>query len=157
MIKFCTHNPTSNFNNYLWNGVLRSSCKVVTTLLDCEHLAQSATTLWQPCYNLAKLCQGCYNLEISIWVCSYIGEVTWVMRGMSAHWIVLPSTRNLPLLLFTVSIYSYRLYIATLPQLCKVVTKLSIKLWHFVQGIHNLTGLWQPCMMTVKLHSSSNW
>ena len=28
VIKFCTYNPTSNFNIYLWNEVLQPSCKV---------------------------------------------------------------------------------------------------------------------------------
>ena len=40
LIYFCTCNPTSNSNNYLWNGVLlQPSCKVVTTLQACEDLA----------------------------------------------------------------------------------------------------------------------
>ena len=43
------------------------SCKVVTTLQGCKHLAQIATTLSQPCHNLTKLQQGCYNLVISVW------------------------------------------------------------------------------------------
>ena len=34
----------------------------------CKHLAQIATTLWQPSDNLTKLQQGCYKLVISIWV-----------------------------------------------------------------------------------------
>ena len=46
------------------------SCKVVTNLQGSEHLAQIATTLWQPCHNLTKLQQGCYNLVISVWVVS---------------------------------------------------------------------------------------
>ena len=46
---------------------LQPPCKVVTTLQGYEHLAQIATTLSQPCENLTKLEQGCYNLVISIW------------------------------------------------------------------------------------------
>ena len=72
-VKFCSYNPSSNLNFYLWNGILpisattsQPSCKVVTTLQRCKHLAQIATTLWQPCYNLTKLQQGCYNLAISV-------------------------------------------------------------------------------------------
>ena len=51
MIKFCTYNPTSNFNIYLWNEVLlfeqplynhharlSQHCNIVTTLQGCEHL-----------------------------------------------------------------------------------------------------------------------
>ena len=55
LIKFCTNNPTSNINNYLWNIVLEPSCKVVTTLQGCEHLVYNATTSWQPCYNLSYI------------------------------------------------------------------------------------------------------
>ena len=49
MIKFCTYNPTSNLDNYLWNVVLQPSCKVVNTLRKMP----------QPCDNLVTTLQGC--------------------------------------------------------------------------------------------------
>ena len=75
-VKFCSYNPSSNFNFYLWNGVLlfqqplhnHHARLLITTLQGCKHLAQIATALGKPCHNLTKLHQGCYNLVISIWV-----------------------------------------------------------------------------------------
>ena len=32
-------------------------------------------------------------------------------------------------------------------------TTVATRLWHFVQGVHNLVELWQPCMMVVKWFS----
>ena len=70
MIKFYTYNTKSNFNNYLWNGVLQTSCKVVTALQGCEHLNcmkfnDLVMTLLQPYKVAARLLQPIsFHMEI---------------------------------------------------------------------------------------------
>ena len=68
---FCTYNPTTitcgmEFYNH--------HARVVTALQGCEHLAQNTTTSSQPCYNLTKLWQGCYNFHMGtyIYMCTLI-------------------------------------------------------------------------------------
>ena len=47
------------------------SCKVVTTLQGCEHLAQIATTLSQPCKVVARLLPPSY-FRMGILICNMI-------------------------------------------------------------------------------------
>ena len=47
----------------IWTATLWQSCKVFTTLQGCKHLAQTATTLSQPCNIVARLLQP-WNLHM---------------------------------------------------------------------------------------------
>ena len=81
-VKFCSYNPSSNFNFYLWNGVLLFQQPLYDHYVRLLQLCKVANTLHklpQPCINLIttlqiKLQQGCYNLVISIWALSLYSQ-----------------------------------------------------------------------------------
>ena len=77
-VKFCSYNPSSNFNFYLWNGALlfqQPLHKHHARLLQLCKVANTLHKLPWPCHNLTMLQQGYYNLVISIWIYTVVTQL----------------------------------------------------------------------------------
>ena len=70
-VRVCSYNLSSNFKIYLWNRILLFQQPLHNHQARLSQLCKDVNTLHkliQPCDNLTKLQQGCYNLVVSVWV-----------------------------------------------------------------------------------------